>query len=128
MEQKHALLLLVEDEIVLQDELAKPLRDAGFTVLTQIKGAAAIKTLEERSSEINALITDVTLADAVTGWEVAHKAREINPQLPVIYTTGHDAEVWAANGVPNSVHITKPLLPVQVLTALAQLLNTSSTP
>lgn len=113
---------------MLRDELVTPLKEAGFAILEESKGTGAIRLLEEKGTEINALITDVNLSDTVTGWDVAHRAREINPQLPVIYTTSYDAEVWAANGVPNSVHILKPFLPVQVITALAQLLNTTSTP
>lgn len=106
-------------------ELADLLEEAGFQVITEGRGAAAIETLIDKSSEISALVTDVTLADATSGWDVAHKARELNPSLPVIYTTSYDVDAWSANGVPSSVHIRKTFLPVQVLTALAQLLNTS---
>ena len=128
MESERKVALLVEDEFLLQMQLIEPLEEAGFTVITETKGAAAIETYQQRSSEICALITDVTLADAINGWAVAHKARELNSHLPVIYTTSYPAETWAANGVPNSVHVMKPFLPVQVITALAQLLNTGGDP
>lgn len=127
MKTKAAVILFVEDEFLLCEELMGPLMEAGVNVLTQSKGDDAIQTLVDRAEEISALITDVSLADKTTGWEVARKAREINPGLPVIFTTSYSAETWAANGVPNSVHIQKPFVAVQVVTGLAQLLNKSST-
>lgn len=128
MESKPRTVLLVEDELFLQIDLLDPLEEAGFVVLAETQGYSAIKTLETKASEIDALITDITLADHATGWEVARKARELNPGLPVIYTTSYNIETWAANGVPDSVLIQKPFLPLQLLTALAQLLNKTHTP
>jgi CheY-like chemotaxis protein len=62
------------------------------------------------------------------GWEVAKQAREINPAFPIVYMTGAAADEWASHGVPNSVLLTKPFAPAQLLTALAQLLNAGSPP
>lgn len=122
------MVLLVEDEFLLREELAVALGEAGFAVLSEATSSKSISLLKEKSAEISALVTDINLSDTVSGWDVARKAREINPQLPVIYTTSYNTETWAANGVPNSVHILKPFVPVQVITALANLLNTSGTP
>ena len=57
------------------------------------------------------------------GWAVARKAREMNPEFPIIYMTGADAEKWPVNGVPNSILLNKPFAPAQLLTAVSQLLN-----
>ncbi len=59
----------------------------------------------------------------MNGWEVARHAREINPNFPVVYMTGASADEWPSRGVPNSVLLTKPFAPAQLVTALAQLLN-----
>jgi hypothetical protein len=50
--------------------------------------------------------------------------REKEPALPVIYVTGVPAQEWAANGVPNSILISKPIAAAKLLTALSHLLNT----
>jgi len=42
--------------------------------------------------------------------------------------TGDAGSDWAANGVPNSVLITKPFAPAQVVTAVSQLLNAGQPP
>jgi len=37
--------------------------------------------------------------------------------------TAASADKWAANGVPNSILLTKPFAPAQLVTAVSQLLN-----
>jgi two-component system cell cycle response regulator CpdR len=46
--------------------------------------------------------------------------------MPVIYMTGTHGEDWASKGVPNSVLLTKPFAPAQLVTALSNLLNAGS--
>ena len=46
----------------------------------------------KRSSEaekLDLLITDIGLADALTGWDVAEAFRTSHPEVPVIYATGN---------------------------------------
>lgn len=54
----------------------------------------------------------------------AQTAASFQPQvegdeLPVVYVTGDSANAWASQGVPNSVLITKPFAPAQVVTAVS---------
>jgi CheY-like chemotaxis protein len=58
---------------------------------------AAIANLEA-TPEIRALITDINLQDQITGWEVARRAREIFPDLPLVYVTSISAEQWTLAG------------------------------
>ena len=62
----------------------------------------------------------------MTGWEVAQAAREIDPVFPMIYMTGAAAGDWPSRGVPNSILLEKPFAPAQLVTAVSQLLNTST--
>jgi DNA-binding NtrC family response regulator len=61
------------------------------------------------------------------GWEVAQFAREIDPEFPVIYMSGAHAADWASKGVPNSIMLSKPFAPAQLITAVSNLLK-SGTP
>jgi hypothetical protein len=55
-------------------------------------------------------------------------ARELDPTVPVIYMTGTDGGEWASKGVPNSVLLSKPFAPAQIVTAVASLLNANPAP
>ena len=77
-------------------------------------------------TKYRALVTDINLRGTM-GWEVAKVAREIDPEFPIIYMTGASADKYASHGVPNSILLTKPFAPAQLVTAVSQLLN-SGTP
>jgi CheY-like chemotaxis protein len=122
------LVLVAEDDALTQDLLLDALKDAGFQSELSSSGEDTIALLEADASKYRALVTDINLAGARTGWDVAKRARELRPNLPVIYTTGASADQWASHGVPNSVLVQKPFAPAQIVTAIAQLLNQLSTP
>jgi hypothetical protein len=42
---------------------------------------------------------------------------------PALTASGH-GDQWASQGVPNSILLTKPFAPAQLVTAISQLLNT----
>jgi DNA-binding response OmpR family regulator len=122
MDEKQ--VLIVEDESALQDLLQEALKEAGFAVTVIANGDEAIGHLQDNGQAYAALVTDIQLSQSgTTGWDVARAARELNSALPVVYTTGGAADEWAVNGVPNSVLVTKPFAPAQIVTAVSQLLN-----
>lgn len=117
-------ILYVEDEVLLQGEIEAALQEAGFTVATATLGKQALAMLDAPEANYRALVTDIHLGPGqITGWDVARHARELHPELPVVYVTGHGADEWAAQGVPNSALVTKPFAPAQVVTAVSQLIN-----
>jgi CheY-like chemotaxis protein len=122
------LILLVEDDPGIQDLLFDTLEEAGFEVVQASNAAQAISILNEKS-DIRAIVTDIDFGDSkLTGWDIARHARELLKDLPVVYMTGASADDWGSKGVPNSVLINKPFAPVQVVTAVSQLLNAGNTP
>ncbi|WP_353647078.1 hypothetical protein [Mesorhizobium sp. WSM2240] len=83
--------------------------------------------LDEQGTAIRGLVTDVTLGSPeLTGWDIARRAREQDPKMPIIYTTAESADRWAAMGVPDSILIQKPYATAQITTAISQLLNTAT--
>jgi DNA-binding response OmpR family regulator len=122
-EPAAALLLYVEDEVLLQEVLIDALGEAGYEVLAVTTGAEGIETLESRSTELRGLITDINLGDGPDGWDVARKARELMSGLPVVYVSGASHQDWTSRGVPDSVMITKPFAPAQIVVAISGLLN-----
>jgi CheY-like chemotaxis protein len=100
------------------------LSDGGFEITAVATGEEAILLLKDKQTAYRALVTDIHLAKP-DGWDVARAAREIDPAFPIVYMTGAAADEWGSKGVPNSVLISKPFAPVQLVTAVSHLLNAS---
>lgn len=118
-------ILAVEDEYLIAADLEETLKAAGFTVVLLFSGAEAIIHLDENAAQLGALVTDIRLGDGPSGWDVAHHARRVNPELPVVYTSGDSGHSWEAEGVPSSIFIQKPYASAQVVTAVSTLINRS---
>jgi CheY-like chemotaxis protein len=119
------LVLVVEDEFFLQADLECALNGAGFPTAVVSSGEEALNLFHSDRASCQALVTDVRLAaGGMSGWDVARQIREKEPVFPVIYVTGAPAEEWAANGVPNSILISKPVAAARLVAALSSLLNT----
>jgi CheY-like chemotaxis protein len=119
------VVLVVEDDQTIQSIVEEALSDGGFEPAIAASGEEALTLLG--GSKYRVLVIDIKLGkDRIRGWDVARRARAINPDLPVVYITGANADEWAAQGVPNSILLTKPFAPAQLVTAVSQLLNTGS--
>jgi DNA-binding response OmpR family regulator len=117
------MLLLVEDEAFVQDVLDTSLADAGFEIVVASSGAQALAELDLDATRFRAVITDIKLGAGQDGWVVGRRARELVPDMPVVYMSGNSGHEWASKGVPNSVMITKPFAPTQLITAVSALIT-----
>ena len=118
------IILVVEDDHAIQSVVEEALTDGGFEPAIAASGEEAVTLLMGRLTKYRALVTDVNLLGRMDGWEVAKRAREIDPEFPIVYMTGARADEYSSRGVPNSVLLTKPFAAAQLVTAVSQLLNT----
>jgi DNA-binding response OmpR family regulator len=116
-------LLYVEDDTLLHELVEATLRDAGFDTEVVPSGNEAIAVLEAGPDRFRGVVTDIDLGAGPNGWEVARRARELIPGVPVVYVSGASPGGWVSEGVPQSVMLTKPIAPPQVVVAIATLLN-----
>lgn len=121
------VIMVVEDDQSIQSIVEEALSDGGFEPAIAASGEEAVTLLKGYKGKYRALVTDINLVGMMNGWEVAKRAREIDPQFPVVYMTGASADEYGSHGVPNSILLTKPFAPAQLVTAVSQLLN-SGTP
>jgi CheY-like chemotaxis protein len=122
------IVLVVEDDQLVQGMVEETLGDGGYELVIASSGQHALELLDTGDGKYRALVTDINLGrDKVDGWEVARHAREIDPEFSVVYMSGDSAADWASKGVPNSIMLSKPFAPAQLLTAVSQLLNSGTT-
>ena len=128
MAEDLLVILVVEDDPLIQILVEEALSDGGFEPAIATSGEEAVTLLKGGHTKYRALITDINLHGKMDGWEVGKRAREIDPAFPVIYMTGAAADQWASHGVPNSILLTKPFAPAQLVAAISQLLNSAKPP
>jgi len=128
MEKTSVLVLIAEDEAEIRNVLQITFEEGGFDVVLVPTGEQALEALDSQGEELRAVVTDIMLGGAVSGWDVARHARERRADMPVVYMTGSEGKDWPSLGVPNSILITKPFAPSQILTAVSQLLNAGPPP
>ena len=119
------IILVVEDDHAVQGIVEDALTEGGFEPAIAASGEEAVTLLKGRVINYRALVIDISLRGRIDGWEVARQAREIDPAFPIIYITAGHGDQWPSQGVPNSILLTKPFAPAQLVTALSQLLNAS---
>ena len=117
-------ILLVEDESFIADLLVSWLGRLGGQILCASTAAEGIRLLTERADEISAVIADFRLPD-MSGDEMCVKLREIQPQLPVLLSSGRyhsGAEEMLARSGP-TCFIQKPYPLEDVLVKLQKILG-----
>ncbi|WP_372784172.1 ATP-binding protein [Phenylobacterium sp.] len=88
-------VLLVEDDASVGEMVEAMLTDLGHEVVRAEAAAPALKILKRRE-RIDLLLTDLIMPGGVNGVELAHKAVEMRPGLPVILTSGYTGETLGA--------------------------------
>jgi CheY-like chemotaxis protein len=122
------VIMVVEDDQSVQSIVEEALTDGGFEQAIAASGEEAVTLLKGYKGKYRALVTDINLIGRMDGWEVARHAREIDPEFPVVYMTGASADDYGSHGVPDSILLTKPFAPAQLVTAVSQLLNAGTPP
>jgi DNA-binding response OmpR family regulator len=121
--QNAPIILVIEDDDAIQVVVEDALSEGGFEPAVAASGEEAVTLLKGMQRAYRALVTDIRLRGKINGWEIAQKAREIDPEFPVVYMSGVSAAEWSSKGVPNSIMLEKPFAPAQLVTAVANLLN-----
>lgn len=116
-------VLVVEDQPLIGLTVQEGLEEAGYQVLLEETLAQGLHELEAASTRLSALVTDIRLEGESDGWDLARRARELHPSLPIVYMSGDSAVDHSAKGVPNSIMVQKPFAAAQIVTAISTLLN-----
>ena len=117
---KLPVVLLVEDEALISNLIADVLNNSGFAVHELASGDAALAYLHA-GGEVDVLFTDINLPGAIDGVELARQARQLRPELPIIYTSGRCAYSDLGTVVPRSVFVAKPYSPPDVCTLIGRM-------
>jgi two-component system, cell cycle sensor histidine kinase and response regulator CckA len=81
-------VLVVEDEEMVRNVVSKFLNKYGYTVLSAADGHGALLVCSEHKGSIHLMLTDVVMP-GLSGKELAEQAKELRPDLKVLFMSGH---------------------------------------
>jgi two-component system cell cycle response regulator CpdR len=104
----RATALIVEDDPMQREMIGLLLQESDFDVIECESAEAAELVLQRRAGSLSLMMTDVSLAGRMNGVELAHIAKQCNPALDVIVTSGrplpqklpHGASFWPKPWAP----------------------------
>ncbi len=86
-------ILLVEDEEGLRGLNARGLTSRGYTVLEAGNGVEALKVMENRSGEVDLVVSDVVMPE-MDGPTLLKELRARNPEIKIIFVSGYAEDAF----------------------------------
>jgi PAS domain S-box-containing protein len=82
-------VLVIDDEVLVRDVVARMVEDLGYTAVTAADGASGLDLLDHQP--IDAVLVDMTMP-RMNGADVIVKLRERRPGLPIVVCSGYDRD------------------------------------
>jgi two-component system catabolic regulation response regulator CreB len=116
---RQATILLVEDDEMLRDSLARLFVREGYLVLTAATGHDAMGLLRTPLTRVDAVLLDIGLPD-VSGADLCARMRQFFPNLPVVVCSGGASteEVDDLRRLGIARYFSKPVAPSDLVAAV----------
>ncbi|MBZ9793861.1 PAS domain S-box protein [Rhizobium sp. 3T7] len=119
------LVLVVEDDPRVRRVAVARLSSMGYLVLEAENGRRALEVLQANDN-IALLFTDIVMPGGMTGDELAREARELRPEMAVLFTSGYSEPGLAGkDGVPGAQWLRKPYTARDLASKIRELLDVS---
>ena len=87
MATRRTIVMVVEDEALIRLDAMMMLEEAGFDVVDACDAEDALLLLKATTG-VTGLFTDVNMPGKLDGIELAHRARELHPDIRIVVTSG----------------------------------------
>jgi two-component system, cell cycle sensor histidine kinase and response regulator CckA len=91
-------VLAVEDEEMVRNIVLKSLTKYGYKVLAAPDGEEALRICKRHEGPIHLILTDVVMP-GISGKEIARQAKELRPDLKVLFMSGYTDNAIVNNGI-----------------------------
>lgn len=120
-------IMVVEDEDVVRKLINEILKVGGYHILEARDGDEAVQLAKNEQNHIQLVITDVVMP-RMSGSELVKKLKDFNPQLRVLYMSGHldDAIVQHGSTEARSAFLQKPFTTHGLNSKVRELLDSPS--
>ncbi|HOH37270.1 MAG TPA: response regulator, partial [Spirochaetota bacterium] len=117
-------ILLAEDNETLREINSKVLKSYGYTVIPAEDGEEAITEFRKNKDIVDLIILDIIMPKK-NGREVFDEAKQLKPDIKVLFTSGYPADLIAKQGVlEQGIHfIPKPSPTNKILIKIREILD-----
>jgi PAS domain S-box-containing protein len=121
-------VLVAEDDAHVRELIKEVLAGFGYTVVEAVDGEDALQVFHEHKDRIQLVIFDVVMPKK-NGKEVYDEIKKIQPDIKAIFISGYDANIIHKKGILEEglQFISKPILPVEILKKLREVLDKKDT-
>jgi DNA-binding NtrC family response regulator len=116
-----AVVLIVEDDMVLRMRAVDMVEDAGYTPLEALEAAEAVAILESRS-DVVLMCTDIQMPGHMDGVGLAHTVHERWPKIRIIVVSGQ-LNLPHLDLPPRSRFLGKPLDAAEVIAEMRDMIG-----
>ena len=116
-------ILVVEDDDLVRTHVATQLTALGYAVTTASDGPEAAAILES-GWEFDLLMTDMVMPGGLTGQQLGEWAQRLNPDLPVLLSSGYSESMLSQAVLKNGFHLlSKPYRRQQLAAKVREILD-----
>jgi two-component system cell cycle sensor histidine kinase/response regulator CckA len=117
-------VLIVDDEETPRAVTCRMVRALGYQACTARDGREALRFLQQHPGEVRLVLTDVVMP-YMDGCELAERARDLHPRLPIVLMSSHPVEDIGEliAGYPELPFLAKPFTTERLHQVLTPLLG-----
>lgn len=91
-QKRAATILIIDDDTAVREAIRDILELIHLKTLSSKDGKTGLEKLEKNIDSIQLVMLDLSMP-GLSGQEIFTSIRQLNPKLPVIFTTGHSKSV-----------------------------------
>ena len=126
MQPPQSKVLLVEDDELVRQLLARLLSESGFVVEEADNGVSALRAARRLDGSLSLIITDINMP-VMDGLEFARTLRMTDSKVPFLFVTAVDPAMVSSVRPPAHL-LVKPFTPEAFLEAVTELVTRSAGP
>jgi CheY-like chemotaxis protein len=120
VEINQATILVVEDEALICEMISDALLEHGFHVYAVANAGDALRYLRA-GAPVDVLFTDINLPGEMDGTVLAQHARDMRPELPIVFASGRWSLLDHLRTMPRALCLAKPYSPRQACAVVEEL-------
>lgn len=118
----HETILIAEDDPMVRTTVTSMLNQAGYGVLVAKNGLEAVRLFQENAAQVSLVMLDVVMPN-LGGLATADQLRQLQPNLKVMFTSGHVQHQQDNKRLETEIFLAKPYQREALLSCVRQILD-----